>query len=145
MASGRRHTTIFQPLKYFFGGNLEASKCFLHQLIIIFNKTEIKIKFGNCQPSAANWVKSVQTRIFSGLYFLEVSPNTEKYGTEKLRIWTLFTQWLSKELILTRKKLDNVKKTLYISPLVIFKIFTNSSSRLEELPAIYKIIIIHQS
>ena len=119
MASGRRHTTIFQPLKYFFGGNLEASKCFLHQLIIIFNKTEIKIKFGNCQPSAANWVKSDQTRIFSRLYFLEVSPNTEKYGPEKLRIWTLFTQWLSRELILTRKKLDNVKKP-YIFPLWLF-------------------------
>ena len=119
MASGRRHTTIFQPLKYFFGGNLEVSKCFLHQVIIIFNKTEIKIKFGNCQPSAANWVKSVQTRIFSRLYFLEVSPNTEKYGPEKLRIWTLFTQWLSRELILTRKKLDNVKKP-YIFPLWLF-------------------------
>ena len=31
---------------------------------------------------------SLISDVFSG-------PNTEKYGTEKLRIWILFTQWLS--------------------------------------------------
>ena len=35
--------------------------------------------------------------VFSGLYFPVFGLNTEKYGPEKLRIWTLFTQcscWL---------------------------------------------------
>ena len=38
-------------------------------------------------------VKSVQIRRFSGPYFLVFSPNTGKYGSEKLHILTLFTQW----------------------------------------------------
>ena len=32
--------------------------------------------------------------VFSGLYFPVFSPNTGKYGPKKLRIWTLFTQFL---------------------------------------------------
>ena len=28
-----------------------------------------------------------------------ISPNAEKYGPEKLRMWTLFTQWSSQDLI----------------------------------------------
>ena len=53
-----------------------------------------------------HYVKSVQIRNFFGRYFpafglnaentsyLSVfNPNVEKYGLEKLRIWTHFTQW----------------------------------------------------
>ena len=54
-------------------------------------------------------VKSIHIRSFSGPYFIAFGLNTEwyrstylsvfsqnvwKYGPEKLRIWTLFTQWL---------------------------------------------------
>ena len=31
--------------------------------------------------------------VFSSPYFPVFSPNAGKYGPEKLRIWTLFTQW----------------------------------------------------
>ena len=31
--------------------------------------------------------------VFSGPYFPVFGLNTGKYGPEKLRIWTLFTQW----------------------------------------------------
>ena len=37
-------------------------------------------------------VKSTRIRSFSGLYFPAFGLNTRKYGPEKLRIRTLFTQ-----------------------------------------------------
>ena len=50
-----------------------------------------------------NCVKNVQIRSFlwsvfpafvlNTEYLSVFSPNTEKYGLEKLRIWTLLTQW----------------------------------------------------
>ena len=41
-------------------------------------------------------VKSVRIWSFSGSYFPIFSSNVGKYGPEKLQIWTLFTQRLSK-------------------------------------------------
>ena len=46
------------------------------------------VNFGHC-------VKSVRIWSFSGLYFAAFGLNTERYGPEKLRIRTLFTQWVT--------------------------------------------------
>ena len=61
-------------------------------------------------------VKSVHIRSFSASYFLAYELNTErysvslrinsdegKYGPEKLRIWTLFMQSLSKKNLIFQK------------------------------------------
>ena len=37
--------------------------------------------------------KMARYGVFSSPYFPVFSPNAGKYGPEKLRIWTLFTQW----------------------------------------------------
>ena len=50
---------------------------------------QVFIKF----PCSQHYVKSIQIRSFSGPYFPVFSPNTGKYGPEKLSIWTLLTQW----------------------------------------------------
>ena len=40
-----------------------------------------------------HYVKIVRIGSFSGSYFPAFSPNPGKYGSEKLQIWTLFTQY----------------------------------------------------
>ena len=35
--------------------------------------------------------------VFSGPCFPVFGPNTGKHGAEKLRLWTLFTQWLCRQ------------------------------------------------
>ena len=44
---------------------------------------------------ANHCAKSVPIRTFFGPYFPVFSPITGKYGPEKLRIWTLFAQWMA--------------------------------------------------
>ena len=57
--------------------------------------SKVKAKMGplEAHTKATHCVKSVRFWIFSGPYFPEkISPNEGKYGPEKLRIRTLFTQ-----------------------------------------------------
>ena len=76
---------------YFFATKLSLSKWidnllsknYLQMLVYV-----ISIKLSNI----SHCVRSVQTRSFSGPYFPVFSPNMGKYGPEKHRIWTLFTQ-----------------------------------------------------
>ena len=58
---------------------------------------------GLAASKSDHWVKSVRIRSFSRLHFPAFGPNMErssfslnagKYGLEKLRIRTLFTQWM---------------------------------------------------
>ena len=61
-------------------------------------------------------VKSVRIRSFSGPCFPVFSPNTGKYGLEKLRIQTLFTQCEISGISLLRLKVaeQNKEKTLQL-------------------------------
>ena len=45
-------------------------------------------------------VRSVPIRIFSGPYFPAFGLNTERYGTEKIRMRTLFTQWRVSQMVM---------------------------------------------
>ena len=55
---------------------------------------------GGVRKRGVPCVKSEQIRSFSGQCFPVFIPNTGKYGPEKLRIWTLFTQWFLKKGVL---------------------------------------------
>ena len=66
-------------------------------LIIISSLIQLTIAYHALSVSfnrVSYCVKSVRIRSFSGPHFPVFSPNAGKYGPEKLRIRTLFTQWV---------------------------------------------------
>ena len=82
-------------------------------------------------------VKSAKYGVFSGPYFpafglnterygvspyLSVfSPNAGKYGPEKIRIWTLFTQWMfAEESICTKSQCPDYVLQMYVKLAFLF-------------------------
>ena len=65
-------------------------------------------------------------KIFSGPYYLAIGLNTGKYGPEKLRIWTFFTQCLISQLnersqgFFVSNVFTEICPGLFEIPLVIF-------------------------
>ena len=99
--------------------------------ILNLRSTSLIIKIFQCVWSK-HCVKSVQIRSFSGPYFPAFGLNTETYalyrislriqsecgkcGPEKVRIWTLFTQWkYFSQVINSKNPLDSLVDTLQLS------------------------------
>ena len=66
-------------------------------------------------------VKSAKYGVFSGPYFPVFSPNAGKYGPEKIRIWTLFTQWMfAEESICTKSQCPDYVLQMYVKLAFLF-------------------------